>query len=670
MKKIILIILMFVASALFAANDQADNQANNQILLKAQIIETIKVGDTKSAKARFTDLKDKAIEIGINEIFINGKIHYTPQGNYQELKISWESLENSQGLSKTNYSGLSQNFYSSLTTDDKQILPPQEITIKVDETVLMAALKTLNEKSKLKAEKVALDDKTIAQIKPEAQTSNASNGQASTLPGADFNATEKEDVTTSVVEEQCPIRYSVDDLNAYEQKSVNTVDSNGNTLSVGECLDSGVTYKLSKVYGAPCTPLISESQVYQSYRVTGIVAGEDKIIRDCQVGLTENQIAIQTTTDQCNYEHHLDLGLSYQTQRKFYELNGEIINISQCESNKKTYQHTESVCSYDLEVSPGFAVPQTKLYITLDDGIESIVRNCTAHSSQLALVKKNCIGSERYLHDFNASISYLQQETWINNPFDNNKEVKLNSCQISATTYQHLQQASNCARSFEDHNLLTRQAVRTYIDDAAQTPSEIFISECSNGFNDIPYTVGEITLNSDGNTKMRNYTRGDGTNYQTTEPTESKTFVYSQDNLGIYDWTVPTGVTSVYAVVVSGQGEGGTSGHTYKNGQAGGYSQIKSITASGGAGGLGVSQHTFVDGSIWVYGKAGLQNTRVAVFSVSAGETLSIVVGRGGAGGGSNGAGGRGFYEPHDSDGGSAYEAGNPGANGSVSIKY
>jgi hypothetical protein len=47
--------------------------------------------------------------------------------------------------------------------------------------------------------------------------------------------------TVNITEVACPIRYSIDDLKAYEQKSINTVDSNGNTLSVGACLDSGVS---------------------------------------------------------------------------------------------------------------------------------------------------------------------------------------------------------------------------------------------------------------------------------------------------------------------------------------------------------------------------------------------------------------------------------------------
>jgi hypothetical protein len=47
--------------------------------------------------------------------------------------------------------------------------------------------------------------------------------------------------------------------------------------------------------------------------------------------------------------------------------------------------------------------------------------------------------------------------------------------------------------------------MKTYIDDSTQTPSEIFISECSNGFNDIPYAIGAVTLSNDGNTKTRKY---------------------------------------------------------------------------------------------------------------------------------------------------------------------
>jgi hypothetical protein len=56
------------------------------------------------------------------------------------------------------------------------------------------------------------------------------------------------DETVNITEVACPIRYSIDDLKAYEQKSINTVDSNGNTLSVGACLDSGVSCALKRFF--------------------------------------------------------------------------------------------------------------------------------------------------------------------------------------------------------------------------------------------------------------------------------------------------------------------------------------------------------------------------------------------------------------------------------------
>ena len=682
--KIILLLLTFA----LVTNIYAELK-NNKTTLKVELTNVLQINQTKEIKAKFTDLADEARAIGIKNIYLTGKISYKKNGNYSNLDIIWSGLENNSGLSKINQVVLSESFYSKLTTDDQQILPPQNISVKVDKDILMQAVNALNEKNRFKAPAIKLDKKTIAALKTkDGNSSGVGNANQQELPQLNKVAEEK-DETVNITEVACPIRYSIDDLKAYEQKSINTVDSNGNTLSVGACLDSGVSYKLSKTYGAPCTPLVSANKVYQSYRITGVVAGDDKIIRDCQIDLVENTIPVQTTTDQCNYEHHLDLNLSYQTERKFYKLNDEIVNISQCESNKKVYQHKEVVCSYDLEVSPGFAVPQTKLYITLDDGTESIVRGCMAHSTQIPLIKKDCVGAERYSHDFNASISYLEQETWIENPFDSNKEVKLNGCQISATTYPHLQQASNCARSFEDHNLLTRQAMKTYIDDSTQTPSEIFISECSNGFNDIPYAIGAVTLSNDGNTKTRNYTRSDGTNHQTTEPTESKSFVHSDDNFGIYTWTVPADVTSIYATVTSGQGGGGGGGtgstaltsYPGSNGKNGGISSVGSLLLSNeGNGGNGGSKGDGYNDNVYDGGNGGfgLISIKSKYITVTLGQSITITVGNGGNGGNGsywrgtaggiggtgNGSGGHREKANVNAQGGAG------GAHGSVMIKY
>jgi hypothetical protein len=558
MKKITILLLSFGLTFGTFANEKP-NETQEKTLIKAQLVDTISVNTTDDIQARFVGLKEKAVEMGVDDIYINGKISYQPQGNYQKLKISWYSLENPQNLSKTNYSSLKQSFYSELTTDEEQILPPQEITIAVDEQVLMSALDDLLTKND-NSNKVELAEESVEklnepQVAANSAAANSSPYASSNLPEVDLNAQEVDNSTTTK-EVECPIRYSVDDLRAYEQVAIHTVDSSGNTTNVGACLDTGTTYELKKSYGDPCSPLIGEDKVYQSYRITGIVAGQDEIVRDCQVDLTENTLPIQTTTDQCSYEHHLDLGLSYQTERKFYELDGEIVNISQCESNKKPYQHKEEVCSYDLEVSPGFAIPQVRTFIALDDGSESIVQNCTTRNEQIAVIEKECSGSDRYYHDFSASTSYLQKEKWVKNPYDNNNEVKVNNCQISETTFKHLETSDGCTPIYEDHNLRMTQSYKPYIIDNTQEPNEILLSETCGNATQIPYLKGDIEFINNGYMRNTKYTRPDDSIYQQLEPTEVAQF----SDVGTFTYTISDGVTKIYTSI---QGPAGYVNSTY-----------------------------------------------------------------------------------------------------------
>ena len=674
LNKVSAIIIGLVLTLVIQADLVKEDKGKKATFLKALTTLPITVNKTKTIQASFSSLNKQGISAGLNNIVINGTLSYKKAGNYQKVFIQWHSVENN--LKKPNLinkAEFSKKPRSELTTDEQQIAAPQDLTVEVDEQSFMAAVNRLNKGRLAQVETLTAKTNTNSNSNPKsnraALNTNRGRGSLSSNNGVKSQLPTLGDVADagSNATEQCEYRYDLETMRAHEQQRTNQVNSTGVVTNQGACLDSGVSYELNKTYGAPCSSLVSNDKVYQSYRITGVVAGEDKIIRDCQADLVENTIPVQATTDQCNYEHHLDLGLSYQTQRQFYELNGEMINISQCESNERAFLHQEAVCSYDLEVSHGFAVPQTKLYITLDDGTASMVRNCTAHSTQISLIKKDCTSTNRYAHDFNASTSYLQQETWIENPFNHNQEVKLNACQISETTYPHLQQASHCARSFEDHNLLTRQAVRTYIDDHTQTPSEVFISECSNGYSDIPYTIGDVTLSNDGNTKTRNYTRGDGTYYQTTESTESKTFVYSEDNSGTHTWTIPDGVTSIYATLTSGQGGGagggGEGGEWHNapngNGSPGGISKFGSIVTDKGAYGERAVYATPTSVQVGRY------SSKTEYLTVTPAQTMSVIVGAGGTGGHGSDGDGRGHRWYCASNNGGA-SGGGSGGHGKI----
>ena len=147
---------------------------------------------------------------------------------------------------------------------------------------------------------------------------------------------------------------------------------------------------------------------------------------------------------------------------------------------------------------------------------------------------------------------------------------------------------------------------------------------------------------------------------------------------GNYTWTVPDGITQIYAIVVSGQGGGG--GGSY--GSDGGDSFFGVVQANGGSGGS-----SSTGGSA---GGDGLINSKDDYVSVTTGNTINIQVGQGGDGanGGSysfgNGGGGPGANGANgtgaggspgiiDDEGYGYYGpagAGGSGANGSVTIKY
>ena len=609
------------------AQDASDNSNEDDKItkIKVQTIAPITINKTKHINAKFLDLKDSAIEQGIDDIFIIGKIKYQTNINngWTTININWIGLENSK-LNTKKYIKLEKPAVSKLLTDDKKIDPLQEITIKVDKDILMAGISTMQQEKQEK-ETVKLDDKTIKSLTEKQNSttlagSNKTTTPISTLPDSQLNATE---VTTSQVTKECSIRYDIENSQAYQQQRLDTVDSNGNTTVVGTCLDTGESYTLIKRYGSPCRVLADPVQdiIYQSYRVISTINNTEQIIRDCQVDYASNTIAVITTTDQCTPIHDLAIAISHETSRKYYLLDGANVHLTNCTVNGTTYTHEKSVCSYDLQVSDSFAIPQVKTYITLSDNSELTVQNCTTESStQLPIVYKECTGSQRYSHDFSSQISYLNKEKWVQNPYDNNNLVKINDCQISATTFTHLETTTGCTPIYEDHNLLTNQRYKTYIEDGTAT---IYLDTiCGNSYQ-IPYTPATITLSNNGDTKTKQYIRLDGTVYDRIETTTSVSFTTS----GNHTWTVPNNITQIYVVVKGSDGESALSYQCYVYGIDGQSSQIAinntTISALGGTGSRGyrykgecINQSAATTGQI-----------KTSYINVIAGQTGSITIG-------------------------------------------
>ena len=318
--------------------------------------------------------------------------------------------------------------------------------------------------------------------------------------------------------EPCDHRYDIEHMKAHEQQRTNQVNSTGVVTEQGACLDTTQTFDLVKTYGAPCTPFISTDKVYQSYRITGVIDGEDKIIKSCQADLS-NEIVITTTEVGCNTSDNINTRVSTATSRRYYMLNGGEVEVQKCLSgtNPKTFAIQEAVCSYGVVSVNGYSIPQTKLYYTNDLGIEVSVRGCQASPTQQFTTKKvNCTGLERYDNDTASSTSYLMQKTFVVDTISGTEE-QVNGCQRSSSQFAH--QAESCPTIHDDDNLRLLRPKRSYFKDTTladtdtdtdidiDTGSRIYLTSCDDGVADAtPYLT---TTTATATT----YTRGDATAY-------------------------------------------------------------------------------------------------------------------------------------------------------------
>lgn len=520
LNKVSAVIIGLVLTLVIQADLVKEDKGKKATFLKALTTKPITVNKTKKVQATFSSLNKQGIT-ALNNIVINGTLSYKKAGNYQKVFIQWHSVENN--LKKPNLinkADFSKKFRSELTTDEQQIGAPQEVTVEVDEQSFMQAVNQLNKGLMLKAE--TLTTKTNANTNPNTKSNRAglntnrgrgslssSNGVKSQLPKLGNTA----DAGGSAIE-QCDYRYDIETMTAHEQQRINQVNSTGVITEQGTCLDTSKTFDLVKTYGVPCTPFISTDKVYQSYRITGVIDGEDKIIKSCQADLS-NEIKITKTSQGCNTSDNINTRISTATYRKYYMLNGSEVEVQQClpDENSQTFAIQEAVCSYGTTSINGYVIPETKLYYTNDLGVEVSVRGCQASSTeQFTTNKVDCTGTERYEHDEQASTSYLMQKTFVKDTLSGTQE-QINSCQRSSSQFAH--QAESCSTIHDDANLRLLRPKSAYFidttlaDTQADTGagSKVYLTPCDDGISDAtPY---HTTTTATATT----YTRGDNTAY-------------------------------------------------------------------------------------------------------------------------------------------------------------
>ena len=512
LNKVSAIIIGLVLTLATQADLVKEDKGKKATFLKALTTLPITVNTTKTIQATFSSLNKQGINAGLDNIVINGTISYKKAGNYQKVFIQWHSVENNLKKPKAiNKAEFSKKFRSELTTDEQQIGAPQDLTVEVDEQSFMQAVNQLN-RGLMVAKTETLTAKTNSNPKSNhaGLNTNRGRGSLSSNNGVKSQLPKLGDTADAggTATEQCDYRYDIETMKAHEQQRINQVSSTGVVTEQGTCLDTTNTFDLVKTYGEPCHPFISTDKVYQSYRITGVIDGEDKIIQSCQADL-DNEIKITKTSQGCNTSDNINTRISTATYRKYYMLNGSEVEVQQClpDENSQTFAIQEAVCSYGSASINGYVIPQTKLYYTNDLGVEVSVRGCQASPTQQFTTNKvDCTGTERYEHDTASSTSYLRQKTFVVDTISGTEE-QVNSCQRSSSQFAH--QAESCPTIHDDDNLILLRPKRPYFIDTtlADSQAKIYLSPCDDGVADATPYVKTTTA------AATTYTRGDNTAY-------------------------------------------------------------------------------------------------------------------------------------------------------------
>ena len=514
--KVSAIIIGLVLTLATQADLVKEDKGKKATFLKALTTLPIDVNKTKKVQAKFSSLNKQGIAAGLDNIVINGTLSYKKAGNYQKVFIQWHSVENNLKKPKAiNKAEFSKKFRSELTTDEQQIGTPQEVTIEVDEQSFMQAVNQLNRGLTLaQVEKLTTKSNSNPKNNRAGLNTNRGRGSLSSSNGVKSQLPKLGDAADAggTAIEQCDYRYDIANMRAHEQQRINQVNSTGVITEQGTCLDTTNTFDLVKTYGEPCHPFISTDKVYQSYRITGVIEGEDKIIQSCQADL-DNEITIIKTTTGCHTSDNINTRVSTATSRRYYMLAGSEVEVQQCllDENSQTFAIQEAVCSYGSTSINGYVIPETKLYYTNDLGVEVSVRGCQASPTQQFTTKKlDCTGAERYEHDTASSTSYLKQKTFVIDTISGTEE-QVNDCQRSNSQFAH--QAQSCPTNHDDDHLRLLRPKRSYFIDTtladaqADTGSTVYLTACDDGISDATPYVETTTATA------TTYRRGDGTSY-------------------------------------------------------------------------------------------------------------------------------------------------------------
>ena len=450
-----------------------------------KFITPITIGETKDVKGNFTNLTAKAQQLGLDDYLIVGKLTTEqPINGKRKFTIQWHSLQKqtANGTKSTPLNpALKSQFKAKASL--KVIKPNTNISAKGDLNSVIVALSKVKAETE-KAQKVKVDNPNDLKTKPTLANKQYGGSDGGTASSSGSNSTGSSDLAkldsdTEQVK-QCNDRTDITTMFAFVQERKATVAEDGTEKDAGICRDTGKKYTMKKIYGGACTPLVTGTQVLQSYRVVYSNGKQDVIAQDCTRDTKDNILTVVETTNGCSAKLDFANMKAIKQTRKYYTLDGVVNTVQACSPSATKWAITEENCQWQYDPANNVAIKSTKLVYTDSDNQKQNARACTAKTGggSTVTIKEEFADKthiQNYINDFPAKTAWLKSRKYY---LKDGGKVYVSNWDKGSKTYAHQEVIGACTIEKDNDNLKARQNFKTMI---AVDGTDYKVRDCQGG---------------------------------------------------------------------------------------------------------------------------------------------------------------------------------------------
>lgn len=463
--------------------EAAQQQASTN---EESITQTVRVRVTEvegiELKTQMVNLSVSAVQEGLGNLSLNGFMteQVLPNGaTAMTIQLNEASLFNSD-TGEINTTTLEPSFNASVVPNP-EIQVSNQFDLEIDPVELLAAFQRLQpEAESLVDEDLIEEEEENGQLADNQGTQQADTTNPTQDLGVSPNFQVDEAVSPNVVTELCDPRIDLDQLAAIEQERT-IVDG-----VEGECTDTLTRYPLQQRFSAcPVQVDLANLQAFQGFEyfyeteTSGVI-----VATSCQADTT-NPIPITETSNGCGIVHDFDAGLSVQQTQFVFNNNGVQEIAQSCQDSASTFNHQVTTNGCNPVITATDVTFAERVIISVN-GVEQEIASCAPNlATTQSIQSEECLGGQRYTHDFVAGQSQLNETFFY---FDeNNNRVDLSTCQPGTTTFNHLLDQTNCTPNNDDVARETTFQSQTFIEDPVGT--QVFLSGCEDELPAIPYSA-------------------------------------------------------------------------------------------------------------------------------------------------------------------------------------